>query len=123
MAGCCGNCSSCGGCASVLTLTEQEITMLNCLGQIPFLPIARKAGDMTPIYLEETEYSTEEYSLILQVLEKKGLISLDYDKPLKGFHMSAYAAYPVHGSMALTLSGQTVVEMLEKQGIMEDVNG
>lgn len=97
--------------------------MLNRLGQIPFLPIARKAGDMTPIYLEETEYSQEEYSVILQVLEKKGLISLDYDKPLKGFPMSAYAAYPVHGSMALTLTGQQVLEMLERQGFMEDEHG
>lgn len=123
MAGCCGNCSSCGGCASVLTLTEQEIKMLHQLGQIPFLPIARKAGDMRPVYLEETEYSQEEYSLILQVLEKKGLISLDYDKPLKGFDMSAYAAYPVQGSMALTLTGQQVLEMLERQGFMEDENG
>lgn len=123
MSGCCGNCSSCGGCASVLTLTEQEIQVLTRLGQIPFLPIARKASDMTPVYLEDTAYSQEEYGLILQVLEKKGLISLDYDKPLKGFNMSAYSAYPVHGSMALTLSGQTVVEMLERQGITEDENG
>ena len=123
MSGCCGNCSSCGGCVSVLTLTEQEIQVLTRLGQIPFLPIARKASDMTPVYLEDTAYSQEEYGLILQVLEKKGLISLDYDKPLKGFNMSAYSAYPVHGSMALTLSGQTVVEMLERQGITEDENG
>lgn len=120
MAGCCGNCSSCGGCAAVLTLTEQEITMLKRLGQIPFLPIARKAADITPIYLEETEFSPEEYSLILQVLEKKGLISLDYDKPLKGFDMRAYSAYPVHGSMALTLTGQTVLETLERQGLIND---
>ena len=107
----------------MLTLTEQEIQVLTRLGQIPFLPIARKASDMTPVYLEDTAYSQEEYGLILQVLEKKGLISLDYDKPLKGFNMSAYSAYPVHGSMALTLSGQTVVEMLERQGITEDENG
>lgn len=122
MAGCSGNCASCGGCTAILTLTEQEIAVLTRLGQIPFLPIGRKASDMTPVYLEETEYSQEEYSLVLQVLEKKGLISLDYDKPLKGFSMSAYTDYPVWGSMALTLSGQTVLETLEKQGITEDDN-
>ena len=93
--------------------------MLRTLGQIPFLPVARKAEDMTPIYLEQTDYSTQEYSLILQVLEKKNLISLDYDKPLQGFDMSAYKGYSVHGSMALTARGQTVVEMLELQGIGE----
>lgn len=112
-----GGCGSCGGCAKTLTLTDQEIGMLRTLGQIPFLPIARKADDMTPVYLEEQAHSREEYSLILQVLEKKGLISLDYDKPLAGFDMSAYKGLPVHGSMALTQKGQTVVEMLELQGI------
>ena len=107
----------------MLALTDGEIAFLQKLGQIPFLPVARKAGDMIPVYLEDADYPREEYSLILQVLEKKGLISLDYDKPLKGFDMSAYAAYPVHGSMALTLTGQQVLETLEKQGIMEDENG
>ena len=47
----------------------------------------------------------------------KGLISLDFDKPLKGFDMSAYAAYPIHGSLALTQRGQTVLELLDYQGI------
>ena len=91
--------------------------MLKTLGQIPFLPIARKADDMIPVYLEEQDRPREEYSLLLQVLEKKGLISLDYDKPLSGFDMSAYQSLPVHGSMALTQKGQTVLEMLEIQGI------
>lgn len=114
-----GGCQGCGGCAKELTLTPQEIEMLRTLGQIPFLPVARKAEDMIPIYLEQTDYSAQEYSLILQVLEKKNLISLDYDKPLQGFDMSAYKGYSVHGSIALTARGQTVVEMLELQGIGE----
>ena len=120
MSSCNGNCASCGGCAQRLTLTDGELRILQSLGQIPFLPIARKAGDMIPVYLEDTAYSREEYSLILQVLEKKGLISLDYDKPLAGTDMSAYQGYPVHGSMALTASGQAVLEMIETQGIEEE---
>ena len=120
MAGCNGNCGSCGGCAKQLTLTQGEIDMLMQLGQIPFLPIARKADDMTPVYLEDDAYSREDYSLILQVLEKKGLVSLDYDKPLSGVDMSAYKGLPVHGSMALTAKGQTVLEMMELQGIEEE---
>ena len=115
----CSSCASCGGCAKELTLTEPEIHMLRTLGQIPFLPIARRADDMTPIYLEEADYTKEEYSLILQLLEKKGLISLDYDQPLPGADMSAYKGSPVHGSMALTARGQTVVEMLDMQGIQD----
>ncbi|MBR2311171.1 MAG: hypothetical protein IKA47_11680 [Oscillospiraceae bacterium] len=117
MADCKGNCGSCGGCAKELVLTEAEITMLTALGQFSFLPVARRADDMTPVYLEDDSYSREEYSLILQCLEKKALISIDYDKPLTGADMSAYKGYPVHGSFALTQRGQQVLEMLEVQGI------
>ncbi len=119
MSGCNGNCGACSGCAHSLSLAQPEIDMLQELAQIPFLPIARKPSDMVPVYLEDTRYSREEYSLILQCLEKKGLISLDYDKPLAGSDLEAYAAYPVKGSMALTQRGQLVVDMLEKQGIHE----
>ena len=118
--GCGGNCASCGGCARELVLSVQEIEMLNTLGQIPFLPVARKMGDLTPVYLEEENYTREEYSLILQCLEKKGLISLDYDKPMKGFDDGAYAAYPIRGSMALTERGQIVLDMMDRQGLGEE---
>ena len=112
---CCGNCGS-NGC---MELTMGEIEMLQKLAQIPFLPVARRLGEDTPIYLEDTEKSQEEYSLILQCLEKRGLISIDYDRPLKSFDDAAYGVYPVRGSFALTLRGQQVYELLEVQGIVE----
>ena len=56
-------------------------------------------------------------SLLLEVLEKKGLISVDYDKPLGGF--DGYGDYPVKGSMALTQRGQQVLELLEYQGVVD----
>jgi len=114
---CNGNCGGCSGCAKALVLTEAEIDMLKKLGQIPFLPVARKTDDMTPVYLEDSDCTQEEYSLVLQALEQKGLISLDYDAPLTGADMSAYKGFPVQGSMALTGRGQTVLDMLELQGI------
>ena len=114
---CNGNCASCSGCARELVLTKKEIDFLNILGQIPFLPVARKMGDLTPVYLEEGD--PEEMSLLLQCLEKKGLISLDFDKPLRGFNEAAYAAYPIRGSMALTERGQKTLELLEYQGVHE----
>ena len=118
--GCCnGNCGSCSGCARELVLTEKEIEFLNTLGQYAFLPVARTMGDLTPVYLEDGE--PEEMSLLLQCLEKKGLISLDYDKPLKGFDDSLYAAYPIRGSMDLTERGQQVLDMIDKQGIREEI--
>ena len=112
---CNGNCGTCGGCAKELTLSQVEIDFLLQLGQIPFLPVARKMGDLEPVYLEPD--APENASLILQCLEKKGLISLDYDKPLKGFDEGAYAAYPIRGSMALTERGHTVLELIERQGV------
>lgn len=89
--------------------------VLELLGQIPFIPVARKASDMVPVCMEPE--MPENAGGVLQALEKKGLIDLDYYAPLKGVDMSAYTGYPVHGSMALTLMGQTVVDQLEKQGI------
>ena len=65
MGNCNGNCGSCSGCARELVLTEKEIVFLRDLGQIPFLPVARKMGDLTPVYLEDDCYNPEEYSLIL----------------------------------------------------------
>jgi len=117
MGHCNHNCANCGGCAATLELTEGEIGLLRELEQFPFLPVARRADDMVPVYLEDTRCSREEYSLILQCLEKKGLIDIDYRAPLTGADMSRYKGLPVHGSFALTQRGQTVVEMLAVQGI------
>ena len=122
--GCNGNCGSCGscsgGCAKELVITPWEIEMLQNLGQIPFLPVARKMGDMEPVYLEDRDHTVAEYSLILQTLEKKGLISLDFSVKIKGFDDTAYASFPIRGSMALTARGQQVLELLEIQGIREE---
>lgn len=113
---CCGNCGNCSGCARELELTQAEMDFLAQLGQVAFLPVARKMGDLTPVYLEDGPEQQEHNALLLQCLEKKGLISLDYDKPLKGFDASPYAAYPIQGSIALTERGQKVLELLEYQG-------
>lgn len=109
-------CDSCGGCGKELVLSEGEIRLLSALGQYAFLPVARKVDDMTPIYKEDHAYSTAEYSLFIQLLEKKQLIYLDYT-PLSGAKMGQYQDYPVHGSMGLTKRGQEVLETLEMQGV------
>lgn len=111
-----GCCESCGGCSGALLLSQGEVDLLTALGQYSFLPIARKADDMTPIYREETAYTQEQYSLFIQLLEKKQLIYLDYT-PLIGAKMGLYPEFPVHGSMGLTKRGQQVLELIELQGI------
>ena len=115
--GCGGCCGNCGGCGSTLVLTPEEITMLRLLGQIPFLPVARSAASMEPVYLEEGELSPEEGSQALRRMEKRGLITIDFDQPLKGAYSPAYDAYPIKGSIALTILGQQALELLEIQGI------
>ena len=110
------NCSSCGH-ASELVMTAPELEFIQELAQTPFLPVARNMGDLTPVYLEKGPERQEEMSLVLQCMEKKGLISLDYSMPLQGFDDSAYADYPIRGSMALTERGQKVLEIIELQGI------
>lgn len=117
---CSHDCGSCGGCGRSLSLTPGELDMLKALGQIPFQPVARGRDSTTPVYLGETELEEKEAGLLLECLEKKGLISLDYDKPLQGFDSAAYKGFPLRGSMALTARGQDVLELLEVQGIQED---
>lgn len=119
MGKCCGNCEHCGGCAGELVLSQPEIDLLNELAENAFLPVARKAGDNTPVYLEDDAQTPEQYSLILVCLEKKGLISIDFDQPLQGADMSAYQGCPIHGSIALTARGQEVLDVLDKQGAKE----
>ena len=115
--GCGGCCGNCGGCGSTLVLTAEEITMLRLFAQIPFLPVARSASSMEPVYLEEGELSPEKSSLALQCLAKRGLISIDFDQPLKGEYGPAYDVYPIKGSIALTILGQQALDLLEFQGV------
>lgn len=115
----CGGCGSCGGCGG-LTLTEPEVQVLKLLEQIPFLPVARRADSEAPVCREELPEDEATVSLALQCLEKKQLISLDYDLPLSGFSYASYAGLPVRGSMALTARGQQVLELLSLQGIEEE---
>lgn len=121
----CENCSGCSGCASgggcsgcggTLTLTAGERDFLMELAQIPFLPVARKASEETPVYLEAGEENREAFAALLLALERKGLVSLDYDIPMKRYP-AGYEAYPVRGSISLTNRGQQVLELLDIQGI------
>ncbi len=112
----CNTCSGgCNGCNATLELGPMEAALLRKLGQFSFLPVARKADDMIPVYREDTDFTESDYSLIIQLLEKKQLIYVDYT-PLKGADMSAYKGYPVHGSMGLTQRGQQALEQLERLG-------
>lgn len=115
MSGCGNCCGSCGSCGEMV-LSPGEVEMLRKLGQIPFLPALRRRDDPTPYYWEDDDCSAEEYSLILQCLEKRGLISLDFDKPLSGPYRNAEPCH-LRGSFALTARGQQVLELIEIHGV------
>lgn len=124
----CADCSGCSGCksgcsgcpgAGSLELTRPEVEFLRLLGQVVFLPIARRMGDETPVCLENGLPDAAQTSRVLLMLERKALVSLDYREPLKGAAYERYAAYPVQGSVALTARGIRVLEVLEYQGIRE----
>lgn len=114
----CGGCEKCGHCDRSLLLSQQELDLLKEFAQLPFLPVARKPSDAEPVCLEYGEPTR--IAPVITCLEKKGLIDIDYHMPLKSFDYSAYSAYPLQGSMALTLRGQEVLDTMELQGITEE---
>lgn len=119
MSGCEG-CSGCGGCpASTLELTKAEMELLRLLGQVAFLPVARRPGDEAPVSLEEGLGEPSLFGPALMCLERKRLVCLDETRPLKGTDPEEYRPYPIRGSVALTQRGQQVLELLEIQGYQE----
>ena len=114
---CSGNCGSCTGCGSALLLTEEEIKILEQLGQVAFLPVGRTMAEEVPIYYPDGLIPENLGSLVLQCLEKKGLITIDYDQSLKGFDYGPVCHKFYRGSVGLTLRGQQVLELMEIQGI------
>lgn len=108
-----GGCPGCGGCDRSLTMTQPEIDFLLRLAQTPFLPVGRALGEQTPIFENDSEVSA-----VLQLLEKKSLISIDYRAPLKLCRDEWYLSCPVQGSLALTERGQQVLDLIDYQGIL-----
>ena len=120
--GCCGSCGSCGdggGAARELWITPGEVVLLRRFGELAFLPVARRWDSEMPYCLEGGEEQADFVSDLLKAMEFKGLISIDYDKPLAGFDYAGYEDYPCWGSMALTAAGQHALELLEIQGVEE----
>lgn len=118
-AGDCGGCPGCPGCGGSLALTPEELEVLQVLEQTPFLPAARRADNMEPVCREPELAQVRDLPNALALLEKKGLIDLDYRSPLKGFDYGGYRELPCRGSMALTARGQRVLELLSIQGASE----
>lgn len=113
---CGGDCAHCSGCGASYVLTEGELSLLRLLGEVAFLPVGRRADDLTPIYCGEGTAAPAEYSAVLQCLEKKNLIDIDFYTPLKGF--DGYGDLPLKGSCGLTLQGQQVLDAVDIHGVV-----
>lgn len=96
-----------------IPLSPMEKEILKQFAVTPFLPIASN-GHFPVCY--EFSISTPEAGNLLQKLEKRGLIRIDYDIPLSGYDYSKYSDYSLCGSMALTGLGQDMLDDMEFEG-------
>ena len=118
----CGGCrqTDCGGCPSqngTLFLTQEELEALLRFSQLPFLPVARRAGGESPLLLDEPRDPSLDAAL--EGLRQKGLVQVDEDLPLSNFNYAPFGDFAHRGSAALTQTGQTALELLEIQGAEE----
>ena len=97
-------------------MTEAELDLLTRFGENPFQPLGRTSGSEEPVPVMD---GVKIDPAVLMGLKLKGLITLDYDTPIRGFDYAAYADCDEHGSMALTLRGQEALDALEILGIEE----
>ena len=120
----CGDCGGCGGCPSggcgsgELYLTQLECTILTRFAEMPFYPVGHDVALSRPVCLEWDEPEGD-VSAALESLKRKGLVEINADEPLRGFSYGGYEKFPRRGSMALTARGQSVLELMDIQGIGE----
>ncbi len=107
-----GGCAGCGACGGMLTLTKEQAAVLYCFS-VPFLPVAKDTNGL-PVYYENGKRISPD---ALLALAHKELIQIDYLIPLQGCDYVGYDIYPIKGSMALTMSGQEILEQLDIQEI------
>lgn len=100
-----------------MELTQREIDLLSCFSQVPFLPMALDDGASMPVYLEDGQEFSAACGETILGLAQKHLIQLDLDQPLTNFDYFGYEQYSRKGSMALTSQGQSVLDLIEYQGI------
>ena len=110
---CCGG--SCGGCGAI-ELTQEEIALLLRFAVLPFLPVVSTSFGSKAVLAEPGGSDNAELSECIASLASKRLIRLDCDIPLSNYDYSGFDEYPVHGSMALTILGQTAIDRLYGMG-------
>ena len=111
----CAGCTGCPGPESELVFSPDEVKILSMLSEVPWLPAAKKQGKI--IFRELTD---SDGGIYVNALEQKGLIELDFDKPLNGCMYEKYSDCSVFGSFGLTQAGVRYLDALEIQGVSEE---
>ena len=114
---CCENCQTCNhgtgcsGCQQNTVLNPLESSLLDIFSMTPFLPVAidRQSGRML---LTDPELEPNAATLALRMLQRRGLVRVDADLPLSNADYSGYEGW-AHGSAALTVRGQDMLDTLE----------
>lgn len=118
----CGGCGAggfacCGG--GALILCQEELLILQELGQYAFLPVLQQSQNGEPEFFpiaEDQPRLPENFSQLILSLERKRLITIDPDIPLSNVSYSVPSASPSVrcGSLALTLQGQETLDWISE---------
>ena len=120
----------CGGCGPTeLTLTRNQAGFLHLFAHYPFLPLVRflyhasreddlESIGLSAVYLErgdETLDQVKTTAAMLEALEEKQLITLDYDIPLSNYEYTLY-----ENSLVFGLFKDAVAEGAKRPGFLFD---
>ena len=115
--------------AAAVEVNGHELAILKTVQAVGCLPVARfvalKSDEdevvidcLSPVYLYETTDTMEEVKAmgaVLRGLEDKGLLSLDYDLPIRDFDYSLYT-----GSELYAYFTRTIAEAKGREGFLCD---
>lgn len=115
----CGPCGGCSGCCGgELLLSKNEVSILLELAKYAFLPMIQITENEVKHYLPTPNYldllPEDDFSNSILSLERKHLVSIDPDIPLKNTDYGEIDGY-THarlGSLALTVQGQEALDWL-----------
>ena len=110
----CNRCTPCNGCQQNASLNPLGCALLDVFSVTPFLPVALDKHNGR-ICVLDPEFEPYAASLALRMLQRKGLVQVDADFPIKNADYKGYEDW-AHGSAALTARGQEAVDALDYGG-------
>lgn len=98
-----------------ISLTKEELALLEVFREEPFLPVARRSSSPAPsLCLDGADLSET-----LMWLQLKGLVDVDFSSPLTNYEYSEYPVGSIRGSASLSLRGQEALDTIDILGVAE----